>query len=123
MVAAYLWLNAVLYALFAAWCTVRWKSTSAAVGYLALDNGGRSEYLVVYGGLQAGLAIAFALLALRPEWHRAGVLFALCLYAPIVAYRVVTALAFAPVGATTWAVAGLESVLLAGAVALWLIRS
>ena len=66
MIAAYLYLNSALYALFALWCTLQWKSTSANLGYVSLDNSGRSEYLVIYGGLQWGLTVSFFWLANDP---------------------------------------------------------
>ncbi len=119
MVAAYLYLNAVLYLVFAVWCSLRWRETSKAMGFVTLSHSGQSEYLVVYGGLQLGLAIAFFLLARDPSLHRFGLLFSLALYAAIVAFRVPTALAFSPVSSTTWIVAGLEVFLLVAAVALW----
>ena len=119
MTAAYLWLNAALYAAFAAWCTLRWASTAQALGFGALDAGGRSEYLTVYGGLQLGLAIVFACTALRPELQRSGLLFALALYVPIVLFRAASAIGHWPLPRTTAAVAVLELVLLAAALALW----
>lgn len=119
MVAGFLYLNAVLYAVFAAWCTFKPGSTAASMGYARLEPSGRSEYLVVYGGLQLGLAAVFAYCARTGEL-RVGLLLALALYVPIVAYRLVTVARFRPVGATTRWVAGLEAALLAASVALWL---
>ncbi|HET7842713.1 MAG TPA: DUF4345 domain-containing protein [Xanthomonadales bacterium] len=118
MVAAYLYLNAGLYLLLSLWCSLRWRDTSRALGFTTLSHSGQSEYLVVYGGLQLGLAIGFFLLARDPALHRFGMLFSLALYAAIVAFRVPTAIAFAPVGPTTWMVAGLEVLLFAGAAGL-----
>jgi hypothetical protein len=119
-VAIYLYLNAALYGLFAVLCTLNTRGTSASLGYLTLSTGGRSEYLVIYGGLQLGLAVFFALLASRPPMHALGLTFALCLYAPIATYRVVTVALFRPVPALTLAVAALEVGLLVGGVVLWL---
>jgi hypothetical protein len=120
MQAAYLYLNALLYLLFAVWCSFAPQQTAASLGYESLTSGGRSEYLVVYGGLQVGLAVTFWLLARNSDWHRAGVVVALSLYAPIVLYRSVTVARHWPVGGLTLATAGLEAVLLLGA--LWLVR-
>ncbi len=116
----YLYLNAVLYALFAVLCTVNARGTSASLGYLTLSSGGRSEYLVIYGGLQFGLAIFFALLASRPTMHAMGLTFALSLYLPIVIYRLVTIIAFRPVPMLTLLVAGLECLLLVIGAVLWM---
>lgn len=121
MVAGFLYLNAVLYAVLALWCTVKPWATSSSMGYARLDPGGKSEYLVVYGGLQLGLAVVFAYCAWAGEL-RVGLLLALALYVPIVAYRLVTVARFRPVGATTRWVAGLELALLVASVALWLVE-
>lgn len=118
MAAPFLYLNAALYLLFAAWCTVGMSRTAPAMGFTALSNSGRSEYLSIYGGLQIGLAIAFWLLARNPNWHGPGILFAIALYAPIVLFRLISLARFWPVGPVTLCTAALEVVLLA--VALWL---
>jgi hypothetical protein len=122
MTAAYLWFNALLYAVFAVWCTLRPAATARALGYGALERGGQSEFLVVYGGLQLGLAIAFALLGANPSLHRAGLQIALALYGGIVAFRAVTLWMYAPVPAVTCAVAALELALLVAAAAIWMTR-
>lgn len=119
MVAFYLRASAVLYAGFAAWCTLAPERTSRAAGYVALDAAGRSEYVVVYGGLQIGLALCFAWLAAH-GMSRLGLQFAMTLTTPIVLFRLVTLWRNWPVGSTTVALAGLEVALLAAAVALWL---
>ena len=116
--AAYLYLNAALYALFALWCTLAPGPTAGAIGYTTLTAGGRSEYLVVYGGLELGLAIAFWMLARNPAWNRAGLVVAAALYAPIVAYRAVTLVRYWPVGPVTLGTAVLEIALLAAALVL-----
>ncbi len=114
----YLYVNSILYLLFAVWCTVGWQSTSNRLGYLTLSNGGTSEYLVIYGGLQVGLAILFFLLARNASYFKLGLLISIGFYAPIVIYRVVTVLANWPVSGLTLATGGLESMLLMRA--LWL---
>lgn len=119
MPALYLYFNASLYAVFALWCALGLDRTSANLGYTALSNSGRSEYFTVYGGLQWGLALIFLYLALKPELHRAGVVVALALYAPIVLHRLISLMRFSPVEKLTLAVAGLEIALLVAALLLW----
>lgn len=121
MTAFYLWLNAVLYAGLAIWCTLRPDLSARSLGYVALDRSGRSEYLVIYGGLQLGLGLAFAWAAWRPEWQPAGLALALSLYAPIVLWRVLTIAMEWPVSSLTLGVAALEALLLIGAVAAWVL--
>jgi hypothetical protein len=114
----YLYLNAVLYGVFALWCTVMPTQTATNLGYLSLASGGRSEYLVIYGGLQLGLALIFWQAARIDAYQRFGVLIAVLLYAPIVLYRVVTVAKQWPVASLTIGTGCLEACLLA--VALWL---
>ncbi|MET0292047.1 MAG: DUF4345 domain-containing protein [Steroidobacteraceae bacterium] len=116
----YLWLNAALYLLFAVWCTASPWKTSANLGYETLTAGGRSEYLVIYGGLQLGFAAFFAITARGDlALQKLGVLFALCLYVPIVAYRLFTVAKFWPVPSMTLMVGALELGLLVAAVVLY----
>lgn len=119
MVKIYLGLNAAIYLVFALWCTFSASKTATAQGFLTLDGAGRAEYLTVYGGLQFGLALFFALLALTPKWHGVGLLFALCLYVPIVLWRGIGLAGNWPVGSTTLAVAGLELFMLLWAGWIW----
>ncbi len=115
----YLYLNAALYLVFAAWCTVAASSTATNLGYVGLSNSGRSEYLVIYGGLQLGLAVMFWLLGRSAVYWRLGILIGIALYAPIVLYRVVTVARHWPVGGLTLATGGLETALLIAAVWLY----
>ncbi len=123
MIAAYLYANAALYAVFAVWCTLSMTKTSRNLGYETLSASGRSEYLVVYGGLQVGLAAAFWYCASHASMHRAGVLLALALYVPIVVYRGITVARFWPVRGLTLGVAALEVALLAAGLALYCLRA
>ena len=118
MVNAYLYLNAFLYAFLAAWCTVFPAETAAAVGFQTLTRSGQSEYLVIYGGLQLGMAFLFAYFA-RSKQPRNGLVLALAFYVPIVAYRAITVVAFWPVEPTTLLLALLEWIMLITAAVLW----
>lgn len=112
MINLYFWANALLYCLFALWCTFRKEQTSLASGFTGINNSGWSEYLVIYGGLQLGLAAFFLYLALNSELNKAGLIFSLFLYLPIVVYRVVSIYKYWPVSPTTLAIAGMEIALL-----------
>lgn len=114
----YLYLNAILYVVFAVWCTLLPARTAAALGYLTLSSGGRSEYLVVYGGLQLGLAFVFFQTARIASLQRVGLMIAIALYVPIVLYRIVSVARNWPVPTLTLETAGLEAALLIAA--LWL---
>jgi hypothetical protein len=118
MANAYLYFNAFIYAAFALWCSLDPTQTARAVGYETLSRSGLSEYLVVYGGLELGLAFFFVWCA-RKGMQRAGLAFSLALYAPIVVYRLVTVAHHWPVAPLTLGTGVLEIVLLVGAVAAW----
>ena len=89
-----------------------------AIGYVELDAAGRTEFLTVYGGLQLGLAGVLGWAAPAGE-ERFGLVLALGLYVPVVAFRIVGFLRNRPVGSVTRAVAALEAALLGFALALW----
>ncbi len=114
----YLYFNAAMYAVLAAWCTLLPAQTSAAVGFQVLDKSGQSEYLVIYGGLQLGMAFLFAWFAWTSQ-PRNGLVLSLAFYAPIVVYRTFTLASLWPVQPTTAVLAVLEWFLLAAAVILW----
>jgi hypothetical protein len=123
MIKFYFWLNAALYLLFALWCTFGKDQTAKASGYLELNNSGWSEYLVIYGGLQLGLAGFFAYLASNEAYFRVGVMFSIMLYIGIVIFRLTSIYAYWPVRKPTLVIAGMEVLLLIGAlVALTLLQ-
>ena len=119
----YLWANAFIYVLFALWCTIKKEQTSFASGFTKLSKSGWSEYLVIYGGLQLGLAFFFAYLALHVELYQVGAIFAMLLYVPIVTYRIITIYHFRPVKRTTLAIGLMEIILLAGAIASFTLQA
>jgi len=123
MTALYLWVNAVIYGVFAILCTIRADATSKSIGFLSLNNGGMAEYVTVYGGMELGLGIIFAWLAYRPELHRTGIVLALALYAPLVIFRWISVARYAPVQALTLGTGALETTLLLLAIALWLTQA
>ena len=120
MLAVYLAVNAVLYAAFSLWCAIAPRTTSTWLGLPPANAGGESEYLAVYGGLQAGLAVFYALAWAMPAHRASALLMSVCLYAGIVGLRTVAGLrlGFAELGNARFAY-GLEIVLLVLAIALW----
>jgi len=88
------------------------------VGYYTMDNSGSSDFLVVYAGLELGLALFYLLLARDPRFEETGLLFSLCLYGGLVAFRIPSLLIYNPVRWVTQATAGLELLFLLGAIVL-----
>ncbi len=122
MVNVYLWLNAAMYLLLGVWCTVLPERTSAAIGFGFEKPGARSEYITVYGGLEVGLGVFFALAALNASWREAGLLLALCLYAGLALWRAYTFLTISGVTGFPRIAFALESGLFIAALILWLRR-
>jgi hypothetical protein len=114
----YLLVNAVLYAVFAIWCTLAPERTAVSLGYVARSASGQSEYLVIYGGLQAGLAVFFWWCTRDAQHLHPGVMLAVALYAPIVLYRLATVWKLWPVSPNTLVVGALEVALLAWGLAV-----
>jgi hypothetical protein len=112
MTPIYLWSNAFLYLIFAVWCLLKTTATAEFAGLGFLNGSGRSEYLTVYVGLEAGLAVFFALTALKPEYRELGILFSLALYVGVVLVRTITLFTISSIGMGTYIIAGLEWVLL-----------
>lgn len=118
MTIAYLIVNAVLYAIFAAVSALVPDRIAASLGF-TLDTQGRVEFLTVYGGLELGLALFYGWAALSgPTQQRVALTFSLFLYAGLVLFRLAGILRYGMPGTTMLAVAGLEMVLLACALAL-----
>ncbi len=89
MISVYLGFNALMYAVFAVWCSVKPAGTAAYLGLAATTPGGRSEYLAIYGGLQAGLAIFYGLALFAPEHRRTALWMSVFLYGGIAAFRAI----------------------------------
>jgi hypothetical protein len=118
----FLWLNAVLYAGFALWCTVASATVMRFLGQGVIASQGQLEFLTVYGGLQAGLAAAFAWCAMVPAWRPAGLACGLCLYAGIVLWRgLALVIVGVPADKGIFGVFALEVALLAFALVAWLV--
>lgn len=119
MLVIYLAFNAVLYAAFALWCAIAPQQTANFLGLTPANPAGESEYLAVYGGLQAGLAVFYALAVFLPEHRKAALLLSLTMYGGIVLLRTMAGLrlGFGELGNARFAY-GLEIVLLIAALVL-----
>lgn len=104
----YLAINAIIYLVFAVWCVIQPAQTSAFVGLQPVGGAGRSEFFAVYGGLEFGLAVIFALAAWRPGLQTAGLLVAACTYVGIVLFRSGAFLTQTAPGGNAWYIFPLE---------------
>ena len=118
MIRVYFWVNAAIYALVGIACMLNPERLARLIGYYTLDNSGSSDFLVVYAGLELGLAAFYGLLALDEGREETGLLFSLCLYAGLVVFRIPSLFLYDPVRWVTHVTAAVECLLLLAAVVL-----
>ncbi len=80
----------IIYAGLAAWCTLRPRTTAENIGYRLPTNSALSEYIVVYGGLEAGLAIFLFLAVFNPGLATAAVWLVFVMHACLALFRLGT---------------------------------
>ena len=83
----------VIYALLGIWCTIQARTAAAAVGFELRHDGGLSEFVTVYGGLEVGMGAAMILTSLDPDLRAGGLVFALVVSAALPLFRLPTLLA------------------------------
>lgn len=105
--------------MLAVWCVLAPAETARSVGFELTPGSGQSEYLVVYGGLQLGLAWLF----LQPLWRRKLALAMLeacaIVHGCIVALRLVSFWTYDGIQSTTYILAALEWGILLGSLGLF----
>ncbi len=111
MISKYLYFNSAIYLILALWCILLPEKTSKALGFELINSSGKSEYFVVYGALQIGLALFFAFTARQRQHQRIGIIFSLCLYLPIFLFRMISFYRWNEIGSTTFFTAVLEILL------------
>ncbi len=102
----------VLYAALAAWCSVDPGGTSQSVGFEIQPGSGESEYLAVYGGLEAGLSLVFLVSACAKKLQYSGLLNCFLIHAGLVCFRTVGFFLYSGIAALTFQLAVGEWVLL-----------
>jgi len=81
------WLNAAMYAVCCLWSTIATDNVMSFLGQSVVKQQGRIEFLAVYGGIEAGLALFFGACAINPLMTVSGVRVGLCLYGGAVTWR------------------------------------
>lgn len=110
-----------LYLALAAWCSLKPQETSEKVGFQLRPGSGQSEFLVIYGGLELGLALLFLLPLVRPEHLRSSLLSCLILHACLVAFRSVSFFLYSDILPMTRKLAFFEwLILICAAILFWL---
>ena len=120
MAKTFLILNGVLYVGLGLWCTLLPMKTSSAIGFGLPNDSAKSEYLVVYGGLELAMGAFFLLCAFRANLTEAGLWFALLTYGCLMVYRWATIVALKDLSAFIYTIVVVETVMaLAAAWLVW----
>ncbi len=101
----FLMLVGATYLGLAAWCSLAPKTTSTKVGFELKGGTGQSEFLVVYGGLEFGMALVFFLPLWRSEMTGFALLSCLLIHASLVVFRTVSFFLFTDIQPTTYRLA------------------
>ncbi len=123
MVRAFLACAGALYLILAGWCA--WKPVEAAntVGLQLLPGSGQSEFLTVYGGLEAGLGVMLLLPLFWPSLVRSALINSTVIHGCLLVFRVAGFFLFSGISSTTNNLAiGEGSLFLCSAVLLWTYR-
>lgn len=115
MAKAFLIFNGVLYIALGLWCTLLPMKTSSAIGFSLPNSSAKSEYLVVYGGLELAMGVFFLLCAFKANMTEAGLWFALLTYGCLMLYRWGTIIAFKDLSAFIYTIVVVETVMAAAA--------
>ena len=119
MAKAFLIFNGVLYVALAAWCTIAPIKTSSAIGFGLPSDSAKSEYIVVYGGLELAMGVFFLLCAFKADMLEAGLWFALLTYGCLMVYRWSTIFALKDLSTFIYTMVAVETVMTA--VSAWLL--
>lgn len=111
MAQIFLIVNGVLYLALAAWCTLLPMKTSSAIGFGLPNDSAKSEYLVVYGGLELAMGLFFLLCAFKASMLEAGLWFALLTYTCLMVYRWSTIVVLKDLSTFIYAMVALETVM------------
>ena len=112
MLRSYLSFVAVIYFALAVWCSLDPETTTKTVGFERIGGSGRSEFLVVYGGLELALAICFLLPWRFPEFAAPMLWACVVIHACLVVFRTVSFVCFTDISASTYKLAVGEWVIL-----------
>lgn len=111
MTKAFLIFNGVLYVALATWCTIAPMKTSSAIGFGLPNNSAKSEYLVVYGGLELAMGAFFLLCAFKANMLEAGLWFSLLTYGCLMVYRWSTIFALKDLSSFIYTMVAVETVM------------
>lgn len=120
---AFLALIGCLYLALAIWCSIDPVTTSQKVGFEVRPGSGQSEYLVIYGGLEFGLALLFLLPLLFTKYSHAALLASIVIHACLVLFRTISLFAFSNFEPITYNLAAGEWLILLLGIICWFLAS
>jgi len=117
----FLLMAGMLYAALSLYCTARPQAAADTVHLAREGAGGKSEFLVIYGGLELALAVLFVLPILGRFPARPALIAFLVIHTLLVVFRTASFVAYGPLpGSTTNLAVGEWILLLGGLLVLWL---
>ena len=103
------------------WCAAMPQRTSKAVGFVIQSGQGPSEFLTVYGGLEIALGLLFLWPLYKGE-VAFPLLACLVIHACLVLFRTIGFFLYTRFQTTTYVLAAIEWLILAGSTALFLLK-
>jgi hypothetical protein len=108
----------IVYLYLAAWCSLKPAATSQLVGFDLKPGSGQSEFLVIYGGLEFGLALLFLWPFLRPKQLETSLQICLIVHASLVLFRSASFFMYSGISSMTRNLAFYEWLIFLGAAGL-----
>lgn len=119
----FLALIGLVYLYLAAICSLQPEQSARLVGFQLLPGSGQSEFLVIYGGLELGMAVIFLLPLLRPRQLESSLLACLIIHACLVLFRSVSFFLYKDIESLTYTLAFYEWLIFLAAAALFSFES
>jgi len=101
MVRMFLACAGLLYLALAVWCALKPAAAAQTVGLQLLSGSGQSEFLTVYGGLEAGLGVMLLIPLLWPDLIRSALMNSTVIHGCLLAFRVAGFFLFSGISSTT----------------------
>lgn len=119
LVRIYLSFVGLMYMALSVWCSIDPATTSSKVGFDRVGGPGKSEFLVIYGGLELALALIFLMPWVQPQFTSASLWACIIVHACLVGFRMVSFMIYSDFTSMTYRLAIGEWVVLITALVLW----
>lgn len=119
IVRIYLTLVAIVYVALSVWCSIDPETTSSKVGFDRIGGSGRSEFLVIYGGLELALALIFLMPWFNSRFSTASLWACLLIHGCLVLFRTVSFFLYDDISSMTVRLAIGEWIILLSGIGSW----